>query len=57
MDVMGTPGLAQLLSIPTYTDDGRPIVYLTFDDGPSDYTQQVVALLARYGAQATFFVV
>lgn len=32
----------------------RPI-YLTFDDGPGRATQQVVALLRRYGMQATFF--
>lgn len=57
MDVMGMEGLAELLNLPTYTEDGRPIVYLTFDDGPSEYTQQVLGLLARYDAKATFFVV
>ncbi|WP_199523232.1 polysaccharide deacetylase family protein [Kitasatospora sp. MBT66] len=32
------------------------VVYLTFDDGPSPrYTPQVLALLAQYGARATFF--
>jgi peptidoglycan/xylan/chitin deacetylase (PgdA/CDA1 family) len=49
-------GAMVLPSLLTYTDDGRPIVYLTFDDGPSDYTPQVLSLLARYDAQATFFV-
>jgi peptidoglycan/xylan/chitin deacetylase (PgdA/CDA1 family) len=34
-----------------------PTVYLTFDDGPSAYTLQVLALLKRFGALATFFVV
>ncbi|HSJ57145.1 MAG TPA: polysaccharide deacetylase family protein [Anaerolineae bacterium] len=57
MDVMGTQGLAELLNLPTHTDDGRPIVYLTFDDGPSDYTPQIVDLLAAHDARATFFVV
>jgi peptidoglycan-N-acetylglucosamine deacetylase len=34
------------------------VVYLTFDDGPSPvYTPQVLDLLGRYGARATFFVV
>lgn len=33
-------------------------VYLTFDDGPHpDITPQVLALLARYNAKATFFMV
>lgn len=35
-----------------------PVVYLTFDDGPHPvHTPEVLDLLARYGAQATFFVV
>lgn len=34
----------------------RPIVYLTFDDGPSPaYTPQILAVLSRYGVPATFF--
>jgi len=34
------------------------VIYLTFDDGPSrTYTPQVLALLARYRAHATFFIV
>lgn len=32
-------------------------VYLTFDDGPSDLTPQVLDLLDKYDAKATFFVV
>ncbi len=31
------------------------MVALTFDDGPSLYTPQVLAVLGRYGAHATFF--
>ena len=35
-----------------------PVVYLTFDDGPHPvHTSEVLDLLGRYGAQATFFVV
>ena len=38
--------------------DPAPVVYLTFDDGPHPvYTPQVLDLLARYDAKATFFVV
>ncbi|MEP7199334.1 MAG: polysaccharide deacetylase family protein, partial [Chloroflexota bacterium] len=37
---------------------GGKVIYLTFDDGPSKpYTAQVLDLLARYHARATFFVV
>ncbi|MBR0040282.1 MAG: polysaccharide deacetylase family protein [Oscillospiraceae bacterium] len=31
-------------------------IYLTFDDGPSAYTDSLLDTLARYGAKATFFV-
>ena len=35
-----------------------PVVYLTFDDGPHPvHTAEVLDLLRRYGARATFFVV
>lgn len=32
-------------------------VYLTFDDGPSVYTKEILDILDRYGVKATFFVV
>lgn len=32
-------------------------VYLTFDDGPSKYTDDILDILDRYGVKATFFVV
>ncbi len=31
-------------------------VYLTFDDGPSIYTDEILDILARYDVKATFFV-
>ncbi len=31
-------------------------VYLTFDDGPSAYTEQILNILDEYGVKATFFV-
>ena len=44
-------------SPPVVPDDG-PVIYLTFDDGPHPtYTPQVLDVLAKHGAQATFFVV
>ena len=32
------------------------VVYLTFDDGPSENTQKIMDILARYNVKATFFV-
>lgn len=32
-------------------------VYLTFDDGPSAYTEEILDILDKYGVKATFFVV
>lgn len=54
---------APLTTVPVWTppvtpDDEGEIVYLTFDDGPHPvYTPQVLDVLARHGARATFFVV
>lgn len=51
--ILGVPNLDNL---PTTTDGGSPILYFTFDDGPSIYTQQFLDVLAANNAQATFFV-
>ena len=32
------------------------VIYLTFDDGPDPYTQQLLDVLDSYGVKATFFV-
>lgn len=32
------------------------VIYLTFDDGPSEYTGELLDILARYNVKATFFV-
>lgn len=37
--------------------EGYRKVYLTFDDGPSMYTDDILDILDRYGIRATFFVV
>ncbi len=37
--------------------DAKYKVYLTFDDGPSAYTDDILDILAKYGVKATFFVV
>ena len=33
------------------------VIYLTFDDGPGPYTEQLLAILAKYDVKATFFVI
>ena len=43
---------------PVTPDDEGDVVYLTFDDGPhTEYTPQILDVLARHDARATFFVV
>lgn len=60
------------LTVPTYTDDYSELyappaaystvdiekmAYLTFDDGPSARTAEILDILDRYGVKGTFFVV
>ncbi len=37
-------------------DNGK-VIYLTFDDGPSQHTPKLLDILDKYGVKATFFVV
>lgn len=37
-------------------ETGSRIVYLTFDDGPSEYTSELLDILKKYNVKATFFV-
>ena len=36
--------------------DDQKVVYLTFDDGPSENTKKILDILAEYNAKATFFI-
>ncbi len=46
------------LAAPATASAARPSLYLTFDDGPDPiWTPQILDLLDRYNAKATFFVV
>lgn len=36
--------------------DWNKVIYLTFDDGPGQYTQQLLDILAKHNVKATFFV-
>ncbi len=56
--------LADILTLPgdrpvqeTDIDPNKPMVALTFDDGPSVYTTRILDLLETYNVRATFFVV
>lgn len=50
--------LGSLIGVVTGVDIDRPLVALTFDDGPDPVTTPaVLAVLATYGARATFFMV
>ncbi|MBX3102421.1 MAG: polysaccharide deacetylase family protein [Bacteroidetes bacterium] len=60
MALVRTPALIQALMprIRWHHSRQEPVVYLTFDDGPSPgITPWVLEELGKYGAKATFFVV
>jgi peptidoglycan/xylan/chitin deacetylase (PgdA/CDA1 family) len=38
-------------------DGSEPVLYLTIDDAPSAATSQIVAVLAKHGVPATFFII
>lgn len=42
---------------PDVVQPGGKVIYLTFDDGPGAYTRQLLDVLEKYNAKATFFVV
>lgn len=43
-------------AVETVIPEGK-VIYLTFDDGPSCYTEKLLEILERYDVKATFFVV
>lgn len=45
------------VSVSQAPDPTKPMIALTFDDGPSMYTERILDTLKRYGARATFFMV
>ncbi len=54
-EVVTEPQDCVLASVNPHPSDGRKLVCLTFDDGPSAYTMQVLDILKEHGARATFF--
>gem|GEM_PF-1447573 len=55
--VIGWPGGHLHAQDPVAPPEPPKVIYLTFDDGPSSYTQSILDVLARTNAKATFFVV
>ncbi len=43
-------------NINVYKMATNQVIYLTFDDGPSKYTSELLDILAKYNVKATFFV-
>lgn len=50
------PGMEDVPEVDAETGDGIRRVYLTFDDGPGIYTEELLDILAEYDVKATFFV-
>lgn len=46
----------QTVVVQSNPDFGKPICYLTFDDGPSELTPQILEVLNQYNVKGTFFV-
>lgn len=47
----------KLVSEESHIDSTKPMVALTFDDGPGDRTMELLETLEKYDAHATFFMV
>lgn len=43
------------LTLPTVKDPDK-VIYLTFDDGPGKYTEELLAILKKHKVKATFFI-
>ena len=49
--------LVQPKGLPETVSPKGDVIYLTFDDGPGPYTEELLQILEKYHAKATFFVV
>lgn len=61
-ELEGAKGIYGILSnaesvVYSAIDPSKPMIALTFDDGPSKYTADILDQLEKYGGHATFFVV
>ena len=48
--------MSRVVSVYAPNSSGGRVIYLTFDDGPSAYTGELLNILAKYNVKATFFV-
>ena len=46
----------RIVNVYSPNNNGSKVIYLTFDDGPSQYTLELLDILDRYNVKATFFV-
>lgn len=51
------PSTNSSVTMPDAKPSAGKTVYLTFDDGPSQYTPEILDVLDKYGVKATFFVI
>lgn len=51
------PSTNSSVTMPEAKPSTGKTVYLTFDDGPSRYTPEILDVLDKYGVKATFFVI
>ncbi len=51
------PSTDSSVTLPAAKPSAGKTVYLTFDDGPSRYTPEILDVLDKYGVKATFFVI
>lgn len=55
--LVSSPEPATQVSSAAAIDPSKPMLALTFDDGPSKYTPQILDLLEQHGGRATFCVI
>ena len=53
---LNSTSVSRKVSVYQPINDGSHVIYLTFDDGPSRYTGELLSILAKYNVKATFFV-
>lgn len=49
--------IVEAVKQPEVVEPNGKVIYLTFDDGPSKYTLELLEILDKYNVKATFFVV
>ena len=54
--VGNSSSVSRSVNVYSPNNNGDKVIYLTFDDGPSQYTGELLDILSRYNVKATFFV-